>query len=68
VAGASPLWQTGAMQTALRLAILALAVVLLDHCASAPLQTCDQIPEKSTGACRVGLPTYWYYDDQWRTE
>jgi len=68
MAGVRALWQTGAMRAAFRVLMLVLGLLVLDHCASAPIQGCDQIAQKSTGGCRVGLPTYWYYDDQWRTQ
>jgi hypothetical protein len=63
------LCHTGRMRTILHAVILALIALTLQHCASGTsLAGCPLIPQKSTGACRVGLPTGWYGDDQWRTE
>ena len=54
------------MKVVVRLAALAVLAVVLQHCGG--VQPCNQIPQKSTGACRVGLPQDWYEDDAWRTQ
>jgi len=54
------------MRSVLPTLVLTLFAMLLQGCA--PVQGCPQIPEKSEGACRVGLPPGWYGDDSWRTE
>lgn len=69
MADAARLCHTDRMRVVLHAVMLALVAVALTHCApGAQVAGCPQIPEKSIGACRVGLPTGWYGDDQWRTE
>jgi hypothetical protein len=55
----------------LRLLCLAGLVALLTNCAEGRTQHaqgCSQIPEKSTGACRVGLGPKSYYDSSWKSQ
>jgi hypothetical protein len=47
------------MTVVLRVVFLASLVVLLGRCGA---QGCSDIPEASTGACRVGLPPDWETD------
>ena len=54
------------MKAVVRLVVLAVLAVVLQHCGG--IAPCAQIPQKSVGACRVGLPTDWYNDDAWRTQ
>jgi hypothetical protein len=59
------------MTVVIRCLGLAGLVVLLAHCGgggSQQAQGCTQIPEKSTGACRVGLSPKSYYDDSWKSQ
>jgi hypothetical protein len=66
---AARLCHTERMRAILRVAMLVLVAAALQSCApGAQLAGCPLIPQKSEGACRVGLPTGWYGDDQWRTE
>jgi hypothetical protein len=55
----------------IRVVGLAGLVVLIAGCsggATQQAQGCTQIPEKSTGACRVGLSPKSYYDDSWKSQ
>jgi len=54
------------MKAVVRLLALALLAGILQACGA--VQPCNEIPQKSVGACRVGLPTDWYGDDAWRTQ
>lgn len=50
--------------------LIGLVMVLADCSGGRPQQAqgCSQIPEKSTGACRVGLGPKSYYDDSWKSQ
>jgi hypothetical protein len=54
------------MKAVVRVVVLAALTLILPRCGG--VQGCSQIAEKSTGPCRVGLPTYWEYNDAWRTQ
>jgi hypothetical protein len=59
------------MRTVIRLVGLAGLVVLLADCSGGPTQQaqgCTQIPEHSSGPCRVGLSPHSYYDDSWKSQ
>lgn len=46
-------------------------VMLLTQCSGGRAQQaqgCSQTPEKSTGACRVGLGPKSYYDSSWKSQ
>ena len=55
------------MRGVLRVLGVASLVVLLAQCAGSGVKGCTATPERSDGACRVGLNPGWYYDDSWKS-
>ena len=55
----------------IRLVCLAGFAILLANCSgsgrSQQAQGCTQIPQQSTGPCRVGMSPKAYYDDSWKS-
>ncbi len=60
------------MTTIIRVMCLVGLVLALADCGgggrSQTAQGCTQIPEKSSGPCRVGLSPKSYYDDSWKSQ
>jgi hypothetical protein len=57
------------MKAVVRAVLLGAVAVVLAQCGGTAggLQGCTDIPERSIGACRVGLSPYSYYDDSWKS-
>jgi hypothetical protein len=63
------------MMLLIRMLCLASLVVVLAQCSggsassgSSGARGCSQIPEKSTGPCRVGLSPKSYSDSSWKSQ